>query len=319
MTTTGDGTVRGRIVAAVDIGSNSVHLLVARVRADEVDPLVDESVFLGLGDRVDHAEYLGADVRAQLSNALAGYAATAAAHGATAIGFVGTEPLRRAGDANRLVLEVEAATGTPLAILDHSEEALLTLLGVTGGRAIEREIVLVDVGGGSSEVVVATADAPPRAIGLPLGSARLAARFVEHDPPQRAEIDAMRAEAAREVRRAPEAHADDLVAVGGTASNIRKAAGLEPATPVSRAALAAALDELLGAPAAIIAPRRGLRPQRARLLPAGIAILEALLDRYGAQQIVVVETGIREGLAIALARRGRRWRDCVRELVAGTG
>ena len=87
------------VVAAVDVGANSVHLLVAVVTGRRLEPLVDESVFLGLGDRVDAAGTLGPAKRGELVAVLVRYAETARRLGAGRIAFVGTEPLRRAGDA----------------------------------------------------------------------------------------------------------------------------------------------------------------------------------------------------------------------------
>ena len=100
--------------AAVDIGSNSVHLLVAAVTADDMEPLVDESVFLGLGEGHRRARLPRADRHAaELAAALATYTQTARGLGARAVTFIGTEPIRRAADAARIVAEVVEATGAP--------------------------------------------------------------------------------------------------------------------------------------------------------------------------------------------------------------
>ena len=117
--------------ASVDIGANSVHLLVAAAGDHQLDPLLDESVFLGLGDRVATDGYLGSTAREDLVAALASYADAARNLGAREIVLMGTEPIRRAADAAILVREVEARTGLPLYVLDHREEGMLTLAGVT--------------------------------------------------------------------------------------------------------------------------------------------------------------------------------------------
>ncbi|MGH2511776.1 MAG: hypothetical protein ACRDGQ_03715, partial [Candidatus Limnocylindrales bacterium] len=98
----------GAIAAAgVDVGANSVHLLVAVVSGHRLEPVVDESVFLGLGDRVDAAGTLGPAKRAELVAALEHDAALARRLGADRVTFVGTEPLRRAADAATAVHDVE--------------------------------------------------------------------------------------------------------------------------------------------------------------------------------------------------------------------
>src|SRR4029077_5523988 len=97
--------------------------------------------------------------------------------------FVGTEPIRRAADAATIVHEVQAATGVPLHVLSHEEEAYLTVGGVTAVRPVDRETLVVDIGGGSSEFCVVSPTERPRASGLKLGSNRLPAPPPRHEPP----------------------------------------------------------------------------------------------------------------------------------------
>src|SRR6185312_11294649 len=99
--------------AAVDLGSNSVHLVVAAIDDHRLRPLVDESSFLGLGAAVDDRAHLGPDARSQLADVLGRYASTARDLGASRITLLGTEPLRRAADGARIVAEVERRAGVP--------------------------------------------------------------------------------------------------------------------------------------------------------------------------------------------------------------
>src|SRR4029077_3261038 len=115
--------------------------------------------------------------------ALVRYADTARRLGATDVTFIGTEPIRRAVDAPSIVFEVGAATGAPLHVVTHEEEAYLTLLGVTEGRPVTHELLVVDVGGGSTEFCMVGAGGSPSASGLRLGSSRLTDEHVTHDPP----------------------------------------------------------------------------------------------------------------------------------------
>ena len=302
------------VVGAVDAGSNSVHLLVARIADHTLTTLADESAFLGLGDRVRRDGFLGAATRTALVEALVRFGKTAAEHGTTLIAFVGTEPCRRAADAARVVREIEDATGVPLAVLTHEEEALLTLIGATGGVPPADRLVVVDVGGGSSQIVTSAPGGSPSALGLEVGSARLTGTFAEHDPATPDEVDTMRSVVAEGVAELPPGQADTIIAVGGTASNLSK---VVRARVIERAALDGALARLLAQPAEASAAEFGIRPQRATLLPAGIVIFEAMLDHYGARELQVLEEGIREGLALALARSGRDWRNRLKDLVRG--
>ena len=320
-----------RIAAAVDVGSNSVHLLVARVGAGAVTPLLDESAFLGLGVATA-AGLLGQEARLRLFERLVADATKSRELGADILTVVGTDPLRRALDAARAVHAVEVATGAPFHVLDYAEEGLLNLVGVTGGRPIEHAVVLADVGGGSSEIVVARPDRSPQAAGLPIGSASLTARHLRHarhdgpaapDRPAGPDIGAMRREARAALARAPDARPDEVVVVGGTASNVARvtpsaggARGVEGEI-LTRGHLDEALLELgHRTPAELVATYR-IRPERASVLAAGIVILEALLDRYGLDRVRVSHSGIREGLALVTGHAGRSWRDTLPRLALG--
>ena len=271
------------VAASVDVGANSAHLLVAAVTGHLVEPLLDESAFLGLGDRVATHGYFGADARDELVSTLAGYADAARSLGASSVTFVGTEPVRRAADAAPLIHAVEGRANAPLHVLDHDEEAKLTLLGVTGGRPVDSELLVIDIGGGSSEFVIVGPDRPVTATGIRLGSAILTKEHSKADPPTLKEIEAMRKAAKVAIADAPDANPAEIIAVGGTASNLLK---LLPATAVdrmlTRRRITVALAMLTVQRSAEAAERHMLRPQRARVLPAGALIVDAILERYDA-------------------------------------
>lgn len=305
------------VAAAVDVGANSVHLLVAVTGGHRLEPLVDESVFLGLGDAVERG-WLGPELRRGLVDALARYAGTARRLGADHIVLMGTEPLRRAADAARVVHDVATSIGLPLHVLSHEEEGYLTLIGATGGRPAVREVLVVDVGGGSSELVFVGADRGHVAVGLRIGSARLTATAVEHDPPTADEVTSLRELARERVAEAPAERPTEIIAVGGTASNLVKvlpAAVLD--RTLSRSRLVEALAALTADPSALVAEHHAIRPERARILAAGAAILLAVLERYGLERLLVSEEGIREGAVLAAGVAGDAWRDRLPRLVEG--
>ncbi len=304
--------------ASVDLGSNSVHLLVAQVAGHRLEPLVDESVFLGLGTAVVQHGYLGRALRAELVTTLVRYADVARGLGASDITFLGTEPIRRAADTASVVHQVAMASRVPLHVLSHEEEAFLTIIGVTEGMPVLHETLVVDIGGGSSEFAVVDARRAPRAVGLQLGSSRLTDRLVAHDPPTPSEIKALGHAALQGVLRAPDASPSEIVAVGGTASNLLKvipAAALD--RMLTRDRIAEAVATLATEPAAAAAVRHRMKPIRARLLPAGAVILDAILARYGAEWIRVSDASLREGAILAVAHSGRAWRDRLAVLAHG--
>lgn len=304
--------------AAVDLGSNSVHLLAAAIHGHQLRPLADESVFLGLGAAVDGRAHLGDTARTELAGELRRYADRARDLGAACITFLGTEPIRRAADAARIVADVELATGIPLAVLTHEEEAYLTLIGVTAGLPAARETLVVDIGGGSSEFCALAPGGRPRAAGLRLGSGRLTTRFVTSDPITASAVDAMRAAADDALGAAPDGAPEDLVAVGGTASNLLKITvdGIEEGT-LTRDGIVRAIEILTSAPAATVTERYFINPKRGPLLVAGAVIVDALMRRYGVDAVRVSEAGIREGAILAADHAGAAWRDRLADLAAG--
>lgn len=304
--------------ATVDIGSNSVHLLVAGLAGHRLLPLLDESVFLGLGSAVVERGYLGPDSRAELTATLVQYAEVARSLGAEIVTILGTEPIRRAADAATIVQEVGVASGSALHVLSHEEEAYLMLIGVTEGLPATHQMLVVDVGGGSSEFCVVDPIRPALAAGLQLGSARLTDRFVRHDPPAPTEVAEMHAAARAIIADAPAARPDEIVAVAGTASNLLKIlpeAALDGR--LTRARLRAVQAILESESAATISERHLVKPIRARLLAAGGAIMDAIMERYGIDEVRVSEAGIREGAILAADHVGIGWRDRLAELVIG--
>lgn len=304
------------IAAAIDIGSYSVHLLVAEVGNHELRARHDESAHLGLGRTID-AEGGLASAGGLLRDTLGGYADRARQLGARTITVAGTDPLRRARDGREVVEQVESATGLEIATLSHEEEAMLALLGVQGGEPVQQDLVMIDIGGGSTEIVLAGPARRAEAVGLPLGAARLTGVHVEHDPPTASEIGALSAEVAIALLHAPDSAASQLVAVGGTARNLLRIGPALSDRVLTKARIRGALDAMASTPAAAIAERHGVRLSRAKVLGAGAAILLGALDRYQQDRVRVAEGGLREGLILAAFHAGPRWRGKIRGLARG--
>jgi exopolyphosphatase/guanosine-5'-triphosphate,3'-diphosphate pyrophosphatase len=252
---------------------------------------------------------------------VAGYVAQARALGADSPIVMGTEPLRRLSDATRIVAEVSAACGVPLHVLEHEEEGLLTLVGLTGGRPVRSELVVVDIGGGSSEMVEVGPDRLAQAAGIRVGAGRLTRAHVQNDPPTEAEIEALVVAADAAFDWVPSRRPAEVVAVGGTASNLlkllRRSEGPEDLDTLDRSSLDAVRLILSSAPAELLAAQFAMRDARIRLLAAGAAIMEVVMRRTGVESIRVADAGIREGAIIAADRAGPAWRERLEELAHG--
>jgi exopolyphosphatase/guanosine-5'-triphosphate,3'-diphosphate pyrophosphatase len=307
--------------AAIDLGSTSVHLLVARPERTGLVVLDDESAFLGLGAAVDGSGSLGAEGRATLTETVATYVERARSLGAARPIIMGTEPLRRLADATRIVAQVSAGTGAPMVVLEHEEEALLTLVGLTAGHAVHHDLVVVDIGGGSSELVEIGPGRRARAAGVQVGAGRLTRRIVDRDPPTVEHIAELKRAADEAFVWTPDRQVGEVVFVGGTATNLlkllRRAGNPDRDDRLDRAALGIARDVVARTPAEMLAATYGLREARIRLLAAGAVIIETVLDRVGMEFGRVVDTGIREGAIIAADRAGDGWRDRLDELAHG--
>lgn len=295
------------IGAAVDVGSNSVHLLVAEA-GSSLHYLDDRSELIGLGDVVDRRREIPANARREVVDTLVAYRRVAQGEGASFFAMVGTEPLRRAANTATLQDEVRNATGRELHVLSERQEAQLTFIGVTAGRRPHAPLLVVDIGGGSTELALFRPGRGLSVVALPIGSARLTNAIVEHDPPTDDELDRLH-RAAADVRRmlpAPPLPNDGhlgAVFVGGTATNVARLGRLDPGTLAGDRRLLHSLT------AAQIVDRFAVRPRRARQLAAGAAIVDVLLEHFGLAQADTSDASLRDGAILASLRFGEAWPD----------
>jgi exopolyphosphatase/guanosine-5'-triphosphate,3'-diphosphate pyrophosphatase len=302
---------------AIDIGSNSVHLVVSLIGRGWSESLRDTSELLGLGDVVDQQGELPADARKRVIETLRGYQETAHRSHAERLTLIGTEPLRRARNTDVLAAEIERETGLKLIVLTEREEAILTFTGVTHGVLPDAHLVVVDIGGGSTEVSNWTPGQPLRVDSLPIGSARLTKSMVQNDPPTDDELERL-FRATRDVAAglisfdpAKDKGTSDIHAifVGGTATNVARLGRL------TRDAIAEDRRTLQRMSVAQVASRYNVRLRRAKQLPAGIAIVESLLEKFDLDGADASDASLRDGAIIAAARFGDEWHNHVEDFV----
>ena len=283
--------------ACIDIGSNTTRLLVADCHGPCLEEVHQERSFTRIGRALRHDGRIPPDKLAEVALVVADQLASARHLGATEIRCVATASVRRAANGPELVERIAVACpGLAVEVLSGEEEARLAFVGAA--RTLEHGLTgplgVVDVGGGSSEIVVGTA--PDRVIwwaSFPLGSGDIADGALHSDPPEADELDAARRRVDEVLAGVSPPHAEAAVAVGGSATSLLRLVGpvLDPP------ALERSLALLAGSPASEVAARYGLDPERVRLLPAGLLILQAVSARFAAP-LRIGRGGIREGILL---------------------
>ena len=296
-----------RRLAAVDIGSNTVHVLVADLvdgQLRDVDHFVEMPE---LGAEVQRTGRIGWRKRRQALAALRKVIGQARRLGYEHLVAGATEAVRRAADGDRLRDDAAAEIDAPVRLISAEREARLSFLGVASRVAAKREWLMVDLGGASTEVVAAEGGRMLSWVSLPLGSGALAARYLS-DPPRPGEREALRAAALPTLRRAPESDAERLVVTGGTASNLPLVLSHDsPPEVLTTQALLAAVERLDAAPAAQVAAASGLTEAHVRVLRAGAEVLLLLLDYCGLHSLHISHAGLRHGMLLAWLERGEDW------------
>ena len=303
-------------VASFDLGTNTVLMLVADVTAGSVTRVEDDADIVRLGEGLDRTGRLSAAAMERALAALRVMCARAQVLGVTDVLAVGTEALRRADNGELFVAAANdvlsgVAVASSLQIIDGEREARLSFLAVTDSfPASSRARVVVDIGGGSTEILVGHRE-PEAAVSIPIGSVRLTERLLRSDPPTGEECAALRATIDAALAAAPPLPAGaELVGIAGTVTSLA-AMSLQMAsydgdrvhgTTLPRATLDSMVVRLGGM---TVAQRRelvGLDPRRADVIYAGAVILQAIMARAGADECLVSDRGIRWGLCYERAR-----------------
>ena len=284
-------------VGIVDVGANTVRLLVASANRGSLDVVREERVQLGLGEDIEQHGQIGEEK-------LDAAASTAKAHvrkawklGADAVDVLVTSPGRQAANGAELAERLAAATAVPTRILMPDEEAELAWRGAVGAAADLPETVAVcDVGGGSTQIAIGSRNGDPSWVrSVDIGSLRLTRRAFRNDPPDTEDV--VRAGRILAAEFAPVAPPLPLaaIAVGGTARALRKVVGNE----LTEHSLLLAIGLLSKKASKKIAKEYGVLEARARTMTAG-ALVFLEVERCLSVGLQVGRGGIREGAALAL-------------------
>ncbi|MGI8687431.1 MAG: hypothetical protein ACR2M3_02535 [Thermomicrobiales bacterium] len=285
--------------AVLDVGTNTVRLLVADCADDRLTPVLDQTNMsrLGLGASADGT--LAAESITRTAEGAIALVQVARAAGAVTIVMVGTAAVRDAPNRATLLDWIERETEIACRVVDGETEASLTFLGATVGQPLDGTRAVGDIGGGSTERIVAVDGAIRERVSVPLGSGRLTERAIAHDPPTDADLAAATAAAAEAFRTLRPVRATTLLIAGGTAAALGK---LHGTTTLDATALDVALATLQSAPAAVLAPKVELEVARVGLMAAGAIIVRALAHACGLTAATVARGGIREGTLLAAMR-----------------
>jgi exopolyphosphatase/guanosine-5'-triphosphate,3'-diphosphate pyrophosphatase len=286
------------LCAAIDVGSNTTRVLVAEPQEGQLRKMMEQRAYTRIGKASQHDGAIDADKVAEVAEVVATQVRLAEELGAQAIRTVATAAIREATNRSEVVEEISRVAGVEVEVLSEHEEGRLAFLGATKtlGHPIEGEIGIVDVGGGSSEVVIGTASEGLRSVhSFKIGSGSLADDFLSNDPPSPAELRAVREHIADFFEDVEFDQPGQAVAVGGSATSLRTLVGavLEYET------LERAIRVLTGDPILEVAKRFELDPRRVRVLPTGVLLLEKLSELLG-QPLQIGKGGLREGVILDL-------------------
>ncbi|MCC6848818.1 MAG: Ppx/GppA family phosphatase [Deltaproteobacteria bacterium] len=296
--------------AAVDIGSNSVRLKIARLARNGFTTVLEDREVTRLGSSVFRTGMLEPQAMEATIETLQRFHRAAQRHGAAAVRVVATSAMREARNSQAFEGWVQSATGWKLEVITGLEEGRLIHLGVMAGTRTAQRVLLADLGGGSCELTFSVGGHIQEMASLPLGAVRLTEEFLAHDPPKPKERQRLSAyigeEIARVEKRVLGRRVQATIATGGTAAALatlasKRARRAERGSPTATAGeLRRIADEIAGYD---VAARRGLAGvglRRAEIIVAGAAVYAGLMV-HGIRGIRYSPLGLRDGLLAQMA------------------
>jgi len=298
--------------AAVDIGSNSVRLKVARLQAGRLRPLHEDREVTRLGEGVFSSGFLTPESMAETVKVLRRFHRSIQQLVPDSVRVVATSAVRDARNSQAFLEWVRSATGWRVEIVSGLEEARLIHLGLVSAPRIDRTpTLMIDLGGGSCELTVSHAGHIKDAVSLPLGAVRLTNEFLRHDPGRKGELKRLRGFVAREVNRVADriakAKIANVIATSGTAAALAAVAshlnrrGRRQRNVVSRAEMKRIAKRLAQLPVTERRKIEGLGPRRAEIIVAGATVYHELLERLRLKGFRYSPLGLRDGILSQMA------------------
>jgi exopolyphosphatase / guanosine-5'-triphosphate,3'-diphosphate pyrophosphatase len=286
------------LCAAIDIGSNTTRVLVGEPDDGQLRKVMEQRAYTRINKAIDGEGEISAAKIDEVCEVVSTQVRLARELGAVMIRAVATAAVREAENGEEAAAAIGDAAGVPVEILSEEEEGRLSFIGATKGlgHPVEGRIGVVDVGGGSTEVILGTVSGGVEEVrSWPVGSGVLADELIASDPPSAAEIRKVRDRIEDIFAGVEIDHPEQAVAVGGSATSLRKLVG----TVLEYETLERGVRVLCGDPATDVARRFELDPVRVRILSTGVLLLEKVSELLG-QPLQIGKGGLREGIILDL-------------------
>jgi exopolyphosphatase/guanosine-5'-triphosphate,3'-diphosphate pyrophosphatase len=303
-------------VAAIDIGTNTTRLIVAEISGSSLEERERRTEITRLGEGVDRSGLLSEAGIERVHETVARYVEIADEHRAACVLAIATSAVRDASNGEEFLHGLESRFGLRVRLLSGNEEALLAFRGATHGRKLKGCVLVVDIGGGSTELVLGDASGPSFHVSLDVGAVRLTERYLHSDPPGIDELDHC-STAVREllVDRIPAEVLRAPRSAIGNAGTITTLAALDQRLPaydrdrvhgysLSRHAVHEQLVRLASLPLTERRQVPALEPDRAPVIVAGTIVCRELLDAFALEAIEASELDILDGAALLAAELG---------------
>jgi exopolyphosphatase/guanosine-5'-triphosphate,3'-diphosphate pyrophosphatase len=308
------------ILAGIDIGTNSLRLLIAETCRGSFHEIHSDRRITRLGQNLDHSGSLAEEARTRTLEVLCDFSRIIRQHGAQFISAIGTSALRNASNSRQFLREAKQKTDLDIRVITGEEEARLTLLGVAyslkGMRGKSSNplaaSLVVDIGGGSTEIIISSPGKDPVIASLPLGAVYLTERFITSDPPSRTDVVLLQSAVRKELDdRFPAMQPVPCSIFVGTAGTITTLAAIVQGLAVydprkinrfvlKREVIDDIVEKLsrltLGERRAL----RGLEPGREDIILAGAVVAQEIMVRFGYASVLVSDWGLREGILLDL-------------------
>lgn len=292
--------------ASIDIGTNTVLMLIATLdHGDTVDEIMDISTITRLGEGLKETGVLNKQAMERTFSALSQYIDIAKKHGVDEILCVGTSALREAKNSDFFLKKAEKGLGLKIRIISEKEEAYYTYLSILYDKKINFDhCIIIDIGGGSTEIIKASKIEFIDFVSVPIGSVKLTEMFIKHDPPLYSEINDMKKYIKKQIKLPFNCNNCTFIGTGGTITNLasmktgmteykkEKIHGLK----ISGKEIDSTVEHLMPLPVAERKKIAGLEANREDIILQGIILLRVIMAYFSFDEITVSANGVRFGV-----------------------